>query len=766
MRRLVFDKWKFILLLLIIAQSALAQNLSVSVSGTVTDMDSGLPLLNQEVFVEITASGSVQQFDLLTGPDGIFSMDSIITSGAGTALVRVYDCNNEPHEQTGNFAPAQTSLYFDFLICSDSIDDCQANFTWGNMPGNDFSFVFMDLSAGNPDEWFWDFGDGSTSTEQNPVHLYNTPGIYQVCLEITNSTTNCTDTLCQDITVDTLSSDCQNWFEYSTEDNLTYSFTGYAVPEAQVWIWDFGDGNTAYGQIATHTYDTGIPGIFNVTLTTLHLAPTGGDSCTATSVQPVMAGNLCSAMFESVQVPGDQFTFHFADLSSGNPGEWLWDFGDGSTSIEQNPVHTFLAPGNYFVCLTITTDSLGFICTDTYCDSIEVNYNLQAAFSASLDTVSGNPNTYYFEDLSTGEPDSWLWEFGDGTISTDQNPVHQYQESGSYDVCLTVSRTFTNQVYQDDTCAGHQTPAYYDFGGTVFLGENPMNNLNGDTSIVDVALAYLYRRYDDKLVPADTTMFHQYGFYYFTNVREGDYLVRIELMESAEHYGQFLPGYHLHSHTWTAAHSVQLQEENIYTMNVHLDPLEGLLPGPGSISGHIEFTGSDIVAGEQKSGVEIMIMDQNMEPLSYQKTDTYGTFSFPDIALGTYYLHAEAAGFYTVTEMVVLDEENTLANNVQLKLHEQLLSVEKQNTGEFLLGNVYPNPAGEMISMSLTSAFKDQLRITVRDISGTKHFDQLFRAIPGEQVIRVNVSGFPHGFYLVRIDSERNQTAVIKKFIK
>ncbi|RMD69893.1 MAG: PKD domain-containing protein, partial [Bacteroidetes bacterium] len=221
-----------------------------------------------------------------------------------------------------------------------------AQFTYQDM-GNGL-FQFTDQSGNNPDSWLWDFGDGNTSTEQNPMHTYAAPGTYTVCLTVGNSAG--TDTTCMDVTV-------------------------VFPPEAAFTYTDEGNGTIA-----------------------------------------------------------------FADASANGPDSWLWDFGDGATSTEQNPTHTYTAPGDYTVCL-IASNSAG---SDTACMNITVVLPPVAAFSI---TDQGN-GTFAFTDLSTNDPESWLWDFGDGNTSTEQNPTHTYTSSGDYTVCLTVS----NSAGTDTAC--------------------------------------------------------------------------------------------------------------------------------------------------------------------------------------------------------------------------------------------------------------------------------------------------------------------------
>nr|WP_269851946.1 PKD domain-containing protein [Methanosarcina horonobensis] len=140
-------------------------------------------------------------------------------------------------------------------------------------------------------------------------------------------------------------------------------------------------------------------------------------------------------------------TVQFTDESSGEGiTAWAWDFDndDSIDSTEQNPSHTYASPGTYTVNLTVTT-SAGGSNTEVKTDYITVSESSTptesepvAAFTA--DVTSGTvPLTVNFTDQSTGSPISWLWDFGDGTNATDQNPLHTYTSAGNYTVSLTVT---------------------------------------------------------------------------------------------------------------------------------------------------------------------------------------------------------------------------------------------------------------------------------------------------------------------------------------
>jgi len=131
-------------------------------------------------------------------------------------------------------------------------------------------------------------------------------------------------------------------------------------------------------------------------------------------------------------------TVTFTDLSyfSGTAPEFTWDFGDGTDgSYEQHPVHTYASPGVYTVTLTVA-DENG---EDTETKESLIVVDSTAPLHAEFTATSRRSTTTYFIDQSSGDVTGWLWDFGDGTTSTAQNPSHRYTARGEFTVTLTVS---------------------------------------------------------------------------------------------------------------------------------------------------------------------------------------------------------------------------------------------------------------------------------------------------------------------------------------
>ena len=128
----------------------------------------------------------------------------------------------------------------------------------------------------------------------------------------------------------------------------------------------------------------------------------------------------------------------FTDLSQGNPVSWVWEFGDGGNTSEQNPEHIYQNEGIYTVGLFVGNILGSDWDIKTNLINVQPKGKPVAEFKATP-LVGIAPISVQFTDLSQGKPTSWIWEFGDGGISGLKNPLHRYKSAGFYNVLLSVS---------------------------------------------------------------------------------------------------------------------------------------------------------------------------------------------------------------------------------------------------------------------------------------------------------------------------------------
>ena len=299
---------------------------------------------------------------------------------------------------------------------------------------------------GDPLTYLWDFGDGTTSNEKNPIHTYHIEGTYQVNLIVNDGEVNSIPSQTTAEIADT--NPLANFLAQSTSGNapLTINFTDTSSSYDGIISrqWDFDNDGTkdSTEQNPTHVYTTS--GTFTVSLT---IQEADGDEHTeiktafvTVSPEPNQAP-VANPNGPHSGAEGSSILFD-GSLSSDpddDPLTYLWDFGDGATSDDKNPAHTYLQEGNYTVTLVVNdgkTNSDPSISTATVYDTDPV-----ADFTTSTTTgiVSLGVN---FTDISTSYDgiSSWQWDFdNDGMVdSTDQNPAHVYPNPGSYTVSLTV----------------------------------------------------------------------------------------------------------------------------------------------------------------------------------------------------------------------------------------------------------------------------------------------------------------------------------------
>ena len=272
-----------------------------------------------------------------------------------------------------------------------------ANFTADRTTGNAPLLVqFTDTSDGEPISWLWNFGDGSISREQNPYHLYTKPGVYTVSLAVSNRAGRDSITKTDLITVKALVEADFTANRTSGISPMSVQFTDLSTGSPDSWSWAFGDGTTSIEQDPQHTYET--PGVYNVRLTVSNSGNGATDTKTVNEYIVVREGMMASFTYTTSNPENlAPLTVAFTDTSHGTYDRVVWNFGDKFISTEQNPIHTYTAPGNYTVILTIS----GSGDTSSASQVIEVKQAEIPDFTVSPATGSA-PLTVMIADASTG----------------------------------------------------------------------------------------------------------------------------------------------------------------------------------------------------------------------------------------------------------------------------------------------------------------------------------------------------------------------------
>ncbi len=194
--------------------------------------------------------------------------------------------------------------------------------------------------SGKATSWAWNFGDGDTSSDRNPLHKFPGPDHYRVSLTVSDGRTS-------DSTSKLLRIGAEAGFTF-TPAGLKVTFKDdTSVPRPSAWKWHFGDGKESALEDPVHTYEKA--GDYEVRLE-IETLDAGSDS--TTRVLRVEAPPVTPPEADFKAVPNG-LTVIFTDESDNDPTSWEWDFGDGKGSSEQDPVHTYAAAGTYLVELTV-----------------------------------------------------------------------------------------------------------------------------------------------------------------------------------------------------------------------------------------------------------------------------------------------------------------------------------------------------------------------------------------------------------------------------
>jgi PKD repeat protein len=190
---------------------------------------------------------------------------------------------------------------------------------------------------------------------------------------------------------------------------------------------------------------------------TMHFAdPSGQDLGTSSGTLEGTRIQLgLFALFDASQVAGS-LKVAFTDQSTGDPSDWLWDFGDGNTATDQNPTHTYAKSGDHTVTLTVSDDQG----SDTTTQTITVTQVSKPAAQFTTDQTAGTLEIKFI-DQTTGAPSAWSWTFGDGSNSTKQSPKHTYKKFGDFKVTLKASNAAgSSSVTKTITVAQAPTAAF------------------------------------------------------------------------------------------------------------------------------------------------------------------------------------------------------------------------------------------------------------------------------------------------------------------
>ncbi len=323
---------------------------------------------------------------------------------------------------SSNSAGSNSAMQTDFIVIEDlPTASYSANVDMTSMTFNNTS-IFGDSYA-------WDFGDGNTSTLENPVHVYSSEGMYTISLSVTNGCG--TDTYTQQISTSIsvlppVASFVAN--QVTGCSPMTVQFSDASGGDIDSWAWSFPGGTPSTSSMANPVVEYSTPGNYNVSLVVTNIA--GSSTDLQTEIITIIDEPTASFNFSS---SGSTVNFSNTGMSGTSH---MWDFGDGNTSMDENPSHEYSTDGAYIVTLT-STNACG---TESTTQLVNVITAPIADFSTN-GSEGCAPMTIEFSDQSSSNTESWAWSFPGGipASSDEQNPIVTYNTPGTYDVTLIAS---------------------------------------------------------------------------------------------------------------------------------------------------------------------------------------------------------------------------------------------------------------------------------------------------------------------------------------
>jgi PKD repeat protein len=308
-----------------------------------------------------------------------------------------------------------------------------AGFSHLILPNGGVSFFNNSVNTSSTSNYQWNFGNGHVSTAVSPTFSYTSNGSYTVSL--TASSICGASTATQVVTINNVST-CTAAISYTPGPAGSYTFASSSpgTNSNTVYSWDFGNNitYTATGQAGVHPPPQVYPGgTHTVSLSISSSSPQYCNSSVTTTI------NVCAlqADFTTSITAGNQVAFQNTSTGTVLPTSYTWHHGDGTINHNINTSYIYPSSGIYTVTLV---GSYGGNCLSSVSKTISIYKCSIKAYFTHTTTTNGLVKFSNASGLSNG-PFSYLWNFGDGVVSSLESPVHTYKTAGKYYVSLKIT---------------------------------------------------------------------------------------------------------------------------------------------------------------------------------------------------------------------------------------------------------------------------------------------------------------------------------------
>jgi hypothetical protein len=470
----------------------------------------------------------------------------------------------------------------------------------------------------------------------------------------------------------------------------------------------------------------------------------------------------CDVSFTTT-VSSDTLVTH--TINNPSYGAFNWTLSNGATFLGTSVSYSIGSSGTYSICVT-QNDTIAN-CTATACDTFTITVppvSCDASFTTTVmfDTVVTHSvtnqagNTFYQWILPNGTSPS-------GTTAWTQYLMYNYDTAHS--VCLVA--TDSAGTCSDTVCNTYTAGLIpsYDIYGTVGYNGVPVSEAN----------VYLIEIVNDSMgniltvVDSTSTIL---GDYYFDNLPAGSYYVKAALKQTDSLYSNYLPSYYggvpnsVGELYWSNAGSIAVATGS--SINVSFNLVQGNNPGGPGVIGGLVSQGANKTngPGDPLSGVLILLLDENDQPVGYQISDESGSFEFDNLPLESYTVYAEVTGIPTDAVEYTLTSDNVSTDLIRVEVNSTNVvsfiatttGVEEFNSKQL---SIYPNPVNSVLKITSVHSQDEKAEISIFNLNGTVYLNQVISLEGSNQI---NVEDLPKGLYIldVKIGSERSTMRFVK----
>ncbi|MBV5312675.1 MAG: PKD domain-containing protein [Prolixibacteraceae bacterium] len=570
------------------------------------------------------------------------------------------------------------------------------SFTKNNVSPVSYTFKTAEQPAGS--KYYWYFGDQGTSSDASPSFTFSTSGTYTITLKVLDATgKSCANTL-------------KTAFEGKASPVLTAKGKVKKIALAGCdLVISLENGTTLIPAKIVPEFVLKDGQYVEITYEKLGQKTTNcneGFEGKILTIKEIVTTPSCKAYFTATnQIWSDPAMMKkvvFANQSTGDIKECLWNFGDNTTSTELKPIHEYAAFGEYKVCLVITTLSG---CKSDYCTTVKVAQTpTECNFDLVIKPKPETTNTFLFYALSSSEIKTWNWKFGDGKTSDAKNPEHVYEKTGTYEVTCTITTAAG--------CTATRTTKY-----TVLT--SPLTTCKGAVSLL------LFDPTDNQCNGKATIKLLDENAKEIANV---SYL-----------WSDGRTGTSIENLCPDKTYSVQAIIEGVCQKNTSFTMLSKPVWRASVLNGQSNFT---VIA--PKEGVE------------YE-------WSFGD---GIKLKGAEVTydfatdGIYNITLKAVSGSDSSEYSQ-QVVVMKSVTGTNIINKSEL---EIYPNPVKEMLKINFGNPVEGNLNIEIMNIAGQRAFAQQLKT-DGLNQATINVQHLKSGIYFLRLTNGK-YLITDRKFIK